>query len=331
MHACDGDIINIDGTGTSRDPYPCQNEKGLDLAGLVLRSYNSRAFISWRTNGFRFFCGMASRGVFFEEITFVNTSIHLFECSLNVVACSFINSSVPTLTLKFDEFFVVRNVQLYGCIFRNNSASSVAIYGNSSVNLNISSSAFVNNEIRSEGDAILNMSIQNLQANQSSIKANFTDLRVSQNICSGKACFRVFAGINGTDLVLVMERVLFENNVAEVNILDVHGFSNGYTDFKSSQFRKNKGRAVQIHDGISVELKIERALFSENKGNLGRCRSTKRWPDAYRKWLQWYESGLYFHSLDVRGSITRCFTFSHCIVSLLVSRFADIAFGDPLD
>ena len=89
---------------------------------------------------------------------------------------------------------------------------------------------------------------------------------MSQNNCSGQACFRVFAGINGIDLVLVMERVLFENNVADVNILDVHGFSNGYTDFKSSQFRKNKGRAVQIHDGISVELKIERALFSENKG-----------------------------------------------------------------
>ena len=264
MHACDGDIINIDGTGTSRDPYPCQNEKGLDLAGLVLRSYNSRAFISCRTNGFRFFCGMASRGVILEEITFVNTSIHLFECSLNAVACSFINSSVPTLTLKFDEFFVVRNVQLYGCIFRNNSASSVAIYGNSSVNLNISSSAFVNNEIRSEGDAILNMSIQNLQANQSSIKANFTDLRVSHNICSGKACFRVFAGINGTDLVLVMERVLFENNVAEVNILDVHGFSNGYTDFKSSQFLENTGRAVKIHNGDSIDLKIERSNFSGN-------------------------------------------------------------------
>ena len=117
MHACDGDIINIDGTGTSRDPYPCRNEKGLDLAGVVLRSYNSRALISCRTNGFRFFCGMASRGVFLDEITFVNTSIHLFGCSLNVVACSFINSSVPTLTLKFDEYFVVRNVELNGCTF----------------------------------------------------------------------------------------------------------------------------------------------------------------------------------------------------------------------
>ena len=266
MHACDGDIINIDGTGTSRDPYPCQNEKGLDLAGLVLRSYNSRAFISCRTNGFRFFCGMASRGVILEEITFVNTSIHLFECSLNAVACSFINSSVPTLTLKYDEYLMMRNVQLNGCTFQNNSACSVAIYGNSSVDLNVSNSTFVSNKIRSGGEAILNISIQNLQANQSSIKANFTDIRVLHNICSGQACFRVFAGINGTDLVLVMERVLFENNVAEVNILDVHGFSNGYTDFKSSQFRKNKGRAVQIHDGISVELKIERALFSENKG-----------------------------------------------------------------
>ena len=267
MHASEGDIINIDGTGTSGDPYPCRNEKGLDSAGLVLRSYNSRAIISCRTNGFRFFCGMASRGVFFEEITFVNTSIHLFfKCSLKVVACSFINISVPALTLKFDEFFVVRNVQLYGCIFRNKSASSVAIYGNSSVNLNVSNSTFVSNKIRSEEDAILDISIQNVHANQSSIKVNLNDIRVSQNNRSGQACFRVFAGINGTDLVLVIERVLFENNVAEVNILDVHGFSNGYTDFKSSQFRKNKGRAVQVHDGISVELKIERALFSENKG-----------------------------------------------------------------
>ena len=264
MHACDGDIINIDGTGTSRDPYPCQNEKGLDLAGLVLRSYNSRAFISCRTNGFRFFCGMASRGVFFEEITFVNTSIHLFECSLNVVACSFKNSSVPTLTLKYYEYSLMRNVQLNGCTFHNNSACSVTIYGNSSVDLNVSNSTFVSNKIRSGGEAMLNISIQNLPANQSSIKANFTDLRVSHNYCSGQACFRVFAGINGTDLVLAMERVLFENNVAEVNILDVHGFSNGYTDFKSSQFLENTGRAVKIHNGDSIDLKIERSNFSGN-------------------------------------------------------------------
>ena len=264
MHAYDGDIINIDGTGTSRDPYPCQNEKGLDLAGLVLRSYKSRAFISCRTNGFRFFCGMASQGVILEEITFVNTSIHLFECSLNVVACSFKNSSVPTLTLKYYEYSLMRNVQLNGCTFQNNSASGVTIYGNSSVDLNVLNSTFVSNKIRSEGDAILNMSIQNLQANQSSIKANFTDLRVSHNYCSGQACFRVFAGINGTDLVLVMERVLFENNVAEVNILDVHGFSNGYTDFKSTQFLENTGRAVKIHNGGSVDLKIERSIFSGN-------------------------------------------------------------------
>ena len=264
MHACDGDIINIEGTGTSRDPYPCQNEKGLDLAGLVLRSYNSRAFISCRTNGFRFFCGMASRGVILEEITFVNTSIHLFECSLNVVACSFKNSSVPTLTLKYYEYSLMRNVQLNGCTFQNNSACSVTIYGNSSVDLNVLNSTFVSNKIRSEGEAILNISIQNLQANQSSIKANFTDLRVSHNNCSGQACFRVFAGINGTDLVLVMERVLFENNVAEVSILDVHGFSNGYTDFKSTQFLENTGRAVKIHNGDSIDLKIERSIFSGN-------------------------------------------------------------------
>lgn len=263
MHASDGDVINIDGTGTSRDPYPCRNEKGLDLAGLVLRSYKSRPLISCRTNGLRFFCGIASRGVFLEEITFVNTSIHLFECSLNMVACSFINSSVPTLTLKYDTYFM-RNVQLNGCIFQNNSASSITVYGNSSVSLNVSNSAFVKNKIRGEEDAILNMSIQNLQANQSSIKANFTDIRVTHNHCSGQACFQVFANIKGTDLVLVMERVLFENNAAEVNILDLYGFSNGFTHFKSTQFRKNTGRAVKIHNGNSIDLKIETSIFSGN-------------------------------------------------------------------
>lgn len=263
VHASDGDIINIDGTGTSRDPYPCRNEKGLDLTGLVLRSYKSRPLISCRTNGLRFFCGIASRGVFLEEITFVNTSIHLFECSLNMVACSFINSSVPTLTLKYHVYFM-RNVQLNGCIFQNNSASSITIYGNSSVNLNVSNSTFVSNKIHGEEDAILSMSIQNLQENQRSIKANFTDIRVSHNNCSGQACFQVFAGINGADLVLVMERVLFENNAAEVNILDVHGFSNGHINIKSTQFRKNTGRAVKIHNGNSVDLKIETSIFSGN-------------------------------------------------------------------
>ena len=263
VHARDGDIINIDGTGTSRDPYPCQDDKGLGLTGLVLRSYKSRPLISCRANGLRFFCGIASRGVFLEEITFVNTSIYLFECSSNMVACSFINSSVPTLTLKYDAYFM-RKVQLNGCIFQNNSASSITIYGNSSVNLNVSNSTFVSNKIHSEDDAILNMSIQNLQANQSSIKANFTDIRVSHNKCSGQACFQVFAGINGADLVLVMERARFENNAAEVNILAVHGFSKGYIDFKSTQFGKNTGRAIKIHNGNSIDLKIDTSTFSGN-------------------------------------------------------------------
>ena len=190
MHASEGDIINIDGTGTSRDPYPCQNEKGLDPAGLALRSYNSRAFISCRDQWISVFLRHGFSRSLFEEITFLNTSIHLFECSLNVVACSFINSSVSTLTLKFDEFFVVRNVQLNGCTFRNNSACSITIYGNSSVVLNVLNSTFVSNKIRSGEEAILKMSIQNLQASQSGIKANFTDLRVSHNNCSGQACFR---------------------------------------------------------------------------------------------------------------------------------------------
>ena len=287
VHACDGDIINIDGTGTSRDPYPCRDEKGLDLAGLGLRSYKSRPVVSCRTNGLRFFCDIASRGVVsLEEITFVNTSIHLFECSLNMTACSFINSSVLSVTLKYDAY-LMRNVQLTGCTFQNNSASSITINRYSSVNLNVSNSTFVSNKMRSEEDAILNMYmyIQTLQANQSSIKVNFTDTRVSHNICSGLACFQVFARIDRADFV--MERVLFENNAAEGDILyigiDAH---HSYVVLRSSKIVKNSGGGINIlldafgeHLDDTGSFVMENTFISENIDFL-------LWIDTYEQALQ---------------------------------------------
>ena len=171
-HASDGDVINIDGTRTSRDPYPCENWTELDLAGLAIRSYNTRAFLSCKTEGLRVLCNSRKRafgGVSVDQITFVNTSLHLSDCSLKLNDCSFINlnSSVAALTSRYATKYVRKNIQLDECTFQNNSASSVTIYGNSMVNLNISKTTFAYNKLLSEEDAILYLSDKNLHGSQS--------------------------------------------------------------------------------------------------------------------------------------------------------------------
>ena len=111
------------------------------------------------------------------------------------------------------------------------------------------------------------MSTPNLQEQNSKVTVNFTNIiTVSQNICPGRACFELVAGMNaGTNLALAVERGFFENNVAGGSIFDVHCFSNAYIELKSIHFRKNTGRAVKIYNGNSVELKLVKAMFSENK------------------------------------------------------------------
>ena len=228
-----------------------------------MRSYNTRAFISCETYGFRFLCNSttnASRGVSLKEITFINTSLYLVDCSLKMNDCGFINNSVAALSLSF-AWNSIENVQLDGCTFQNNSGGSLNIYG-SSINLDISNTSFA---LHSVEEAILVMSTPNLQEQKSKVTVNFTNMTVSQNNCPGQACFELVAGVNGTKLALAVEGGFYENNVAGGSIFDVHGFSNPSVELKSVHFRKNTGRAVKIYNGYSLELKLVKAMFSENK------------------------------------------------------------------
>ncbi|KAJ7392406.1 hypothetical protein OS493_012068 [Desmophyllum pertusum] len=270
--AHDGDVINIDGTDTSRDPYRCEfdsvAEKDLNIAGVVMRSYKTPAFIACKSNSFRFSCDpRTSNGVSLKGITFVNTSLYLVECSLKMADCSFVNESVEAVSFRFARNNSTGNVDLNGCTFRNNSATILNISGNS-VNLSILNSSFSNNKLHDVNDTILTMSAQSLQAEQVRLTANFTNINGSLNSCPGQACFQIVAGMNGT-LMLEMDQVNFENNEAGGSVLDVSGSSS--VELKSTQFRTNTGRAVKLRDGDSLELKIAKGNFAENeieqKGN----------------------------------------------------------------
>ena len=271
--ARDGDVINIDGTGTSRDPYPCESnsagEREFNMASVGMRSYKNQAFIACKSKSFRFSCGSSrmneSYGVSLKGITFVNTSLYLDECSLKMADCSFVNGSIDALSLNFFGYST-GNIDLDSCSFRNNSASGLKISGNSA-NLIISNSSFDNNKLRSESNTIFTMSAQSVQVEDvAKFTVNFTSMNVSQNSCPGKACFEIVAGMNGK-LTLEMDEVIFEHNKAGESILDISNSSNAYVKFKSTQFTENAGRAVKLHDGNALELKIVKGTFVDN--NIG--------------------------------------------------------------
>ncbi|XP_078381631.1 uncharacterized protein LOC144664395 isoform X2 [Oculina patagonica] len=279
--AFDGDVINIDGAGTSHDPYPCESnsigekeQSRSKTASVIMRSYNTRAFIACKNNSFRFSCDSsvnASNGVSLRGITFVNTALHLDECSLKMTDCSFVNGSNGAVSLNFSQKSA-GNIDLDVCSFQNNSASGLKISGNS-VNLIISNSSFTKNKLYNESDTLLTMSAQTSQVQEiAKFTVNFTNITVSQNNCSGLACFEIVAGVKGK-LILEMNQVTFEDNKAGESILDIRNSSNAYVEFKSTHFTKNAGRAVNLHNNNMLELQIAKGTFVENeigqRGNGG--------------------------------------------------------------
>ena len=268
-HAHNGDVINIDGSETSRDPYPCESEPGLQIAGVEIRSYATQAFVACKNSTLRFSCDIrsnSSSGVsFIIGITFVNTTLYLEDCSLKLVGVSFVNSSVDALSLSF-SLGSTGKIDFSGCNFYNNSGCSLKIRGDS-VNLNIRNSLFTENKLgmRNAESAILVISPQSSRAE---IRVNFTNITVSQNICPGKACFEIGSGNDGL-LIMKMEEGKFESNNALESVFDIGGTS--VIEFTAIQFRKNTGRAVTIRNGNSVQLKIMNGKFLNNRigGNGG--------------------------------------------------------------
>ena len=205
----------------------------------------------------------ASSVVSLKGLTFVNTSLRIDGCSLKMADCSFMTSSNVGLSLNFARN-VTGNVDLDGCSFQSNSAGSLKISG-TSLNVTISNSSFANNTLANFNDTILAISAQNVQAQQiGRFTVYFKNITVSQNICPSSSCFEIIAGVNGK-LALQMYQVTFEDNESGESILDVQNLSHVNVEIKSTQFKKNFGRAIKLHHGNSLELKIMNGTFAGNK------------------------------------------------------------------
>ena len=74
--------------------------------------------------------------------------------------------------------------------------------------------------------------------------------------------------MDGAEIALKMEKGMLESNVianGEGSVVDVHGFANAKVELKSMHFQRNRGRAVEIYSGNSLELKIAKSEFSYHK------------------------------------------------------------------
>ena len=232
------------------------------VAGLSFRSYKNRATIACKKNIVRFSCvrkNNSSITVALEGITFLNTGLQLANCALRMKNVYFFNSFFDALSINFAPR-MHRKIELIGCLFQNNEANGVTVNGEK-VQMEIKNTTFENNKIQNKYHALLNVSGQ---SPQSEITTNFTDINAVNNTCVGKACFVFSSGniYNSGLLTLSMKKGNFKNNQAGESVLDIRGNSN--IEFKSVLFSKNKGRAINIVDGNSVEFKLMDGNFVRN-------------------------------------------------------------------
>ena len=263
--AHEGDVINIDGSGTSRDPYPCDVDTRMHIqyiAGISIASYTTQAFVACRNKSLQLSCDFrnsSSGGIFLEGITFVNTSLNLVDCSLKMSGVMFVNSSNDAFSLNFSRGFT-GTISISGCTFYNISGSGIKIRGDS-VNLNITDTFFTENKLRMNSleSALLSISPQSLSAQ---IQVNLKNINVLRNNCSGKACMEIRSGRNGL-IIIQMKFGSIDNNCARESVIDIRGTS--VINLTKIHFRQNIGRAINIRDGNSVKLEITRSTFLENK------------------------------------------------------------------
>ena len=260
-HSQAGDIINIDGTGTTRDPYPCESTTvEFQAAGLSLRSYNNRATIACEKHILGFSCVRKNNSpivIALEGITFLGTGLRLVDCALRMKNVYFFNSFFDALSINL-ALRMQRKIELIGCLFKMNEAKGVTINGDE-VQIEIKNTTFENNKIQNKYHALLDVSGL---SPQSKITVNLTDINAVNNTCAGKACFVLSSGNNSGLLILSMQKGNFENNQAGETVLDIRGNSN--IEFKSVLFSENNGRAINIAGGNSVEYKLIYGNFVRN-------------------------------------------------------------------
>ena len=292
------DTIYIDGTDTSRDPYPClpttSHTAGLyvDKSLSLKRFGDAEVFINCSSSRQIVFDGSnAVSGTVIIQLTgltLFNTSVTARNCSLHVNRCLFTNVMPfpnATAVVNFETFQERFSLTIKKSVFSNNALSCICVAGKSP-RIEVHDTTFINNNATLESlymvDVAVFMVLVTRQHKEYTLSMTLTNISFIYNVAPSGGCLHIQTisvnSANGQTVkgrqksrgTIQKDAVSFISQPYSTNYVkkqSTRGSSSVY--ISETRFRHNAGGAITVNRNVSiVNISITKSDFINNSSPL---------------------------------------------------------------
>lgn len=293
------DTIYIDGTKTSRDPYPCSPMTS-DPGGIYVnkslslkRFGNADVFVKCSSQ----MCFDGSNVsetviIHLEGLTFLNSSVTVRRCSLYINSCLFTDAmSFPKAkaVVNFEAFQGQFSLTIWNSVFSNNAYPCILVVGNNP-KIEINDTAFINNTASWESIKMVDVAVfmvlltsQHILGEYSS-SMTLTNISFIRNMAPFGGCLHIQTisvnDINAANRQTKVKRYK-RNRSAIKDVSIIHQlYSTDYDTGQSTwgrisviisggKFHHNYGGAITVSRDVSVvNISIAKSNFINNSSPL---------------------------------------------------------------
>ena len=292
------DTIYIDGTDTSRDPYPClpttSHTGGLyvDKSLSLKRFGDAEVFLNCSSSRQIVFDGSnaVSETVIIQltGLTLFNSSVTARNCSLYVNRCLFTNA-IPfpnaTAVVNFEALQEHFSLTIKKSVFSNNAFSCICVVGNSP-RIEVHNTTFINNNVTWESlkmvDVAVFMVLLTREHKEYTLSMTLTNISFLYNVAPSGGCLHIQTiSVNSAKRQTVKGHQKNGGTIQkDVSILS-QPYSTNYVKKQSTRgsisvyisetrFRHNAGGgAITVNRGVSmVNISITKSDFINNTASL---------------------------------------------------------------
>lgn len=287
------DTIYIDGTKTSRDPYPCSPMTS-DPGGIYVnkslslkRFGNADVFVKCSSQ----MCFDGSNVsetviIHLEGLTFLNSSVTVRRCSLYVNSCLFRDAmSFPNATavVNFEAFQGQLSLTIWHSVFSNNAYPCIRVVGNNP-KIEIHDTAFINNTASWESIKMVRVAVFMVlltsQHTGYSSSMTLTNISFIRNMAPFGGCLHIQTiSVNAANSQTMKRRYKRNRSAKDVSIVH-QPYSTDYDTRQSTwgnisviisggKFHNNYGGAITVSLAVSVvNISIAKSNFINNSSPL---------------------------------------------------------------
>ena len=291
------DTIYIDGTGTSRDPYPClptsSHTGGLYVnKSLSLKKFgDAEVFINCSSSRQIVFDGSSAVSekviIKLTGLTLFNSSVTARNCSLYVSRCLFTNATPfpnATAVVSFEALQEHLSLTIQTSIFSNNAFSCICVVG-ISPRIEVHNTTFINNNVTWESlkmvDVAVFMVLLAREHKEYALSMALTNTSFTYNVAPFGGCLHIQTipvnsgngqTINGhqknrgtiqKDVSIISQ----PNSTGYVKRESTRGSISLY--IRETMFRHNAGRAITVNREVSmINITITKSDFTNNSSPL---------------------------------------------------------------